>query len=150
MAGDDRLLQGEEPFILKRVSLTDAATMFDPSKNRKAVEMLVNRGRLRVWPQKNEEDTTIALWTTREWLEEFVNSGPRAGKLKAPQPIPDDRDRQIAVLRQVVLAQSSEISRLRMEVATLKVDAGWEILGEIDDSLPQNLAPAEANDPGMA
>ena len=82
LRGDDRLLLGEEPPPLERVSLAEAGTMFVEGKNRKAVEMLVNRGRLRVWPQKNEKGTTVAFWTTQEWLKEFANSGPRAGRLK--------------------------------------------------------------------
>ncbi len=93
---------------------------FAPPKSKTAIERLVYRGRLRVWPQM-DGDRTQALWTTRPWLEEFSRSGPRAGRLNPGIHRATGPDQtEVAALQEVVEAQSREILALRLELARFK------------------------------
>jgi hypothetical protein len=72
------------PPIAERLSLRDAGRSFDPPLTKKAIERLVQRHVLRF----KKDEKTGQLWTTREWLEEYVAATSRARRLRAPGGLP--------------------------------------------------------------
>jgi hypothetical protein len=63
----------------ERLTLAEAAQLFDPPKTKKALEQLTQRGGLDIAREKTQEGTTSRVVTTRAWLEEYVaRSGGRA------------------------------------------------------------------------
>ncbi len=81
MASDDHLPPEED-----RISLREAAQLFDPPTSKKALESLMQRGRLRVWrepPSPERPDRSSRVVTTRAALEEYARSPSARRRLRA-------------------------------------------------------------------
>jgi hypothetical protein len=121
----------------ERLTLAQAAALFDPPKTRKAVEQLVQRGNLRA--EKDDPDPTTGRarrrWTTRAWLEEYAESTggkttvrpsdeqalvvARTPLSPAPAPAPNP-GAEAEPLRRVLGELAQENLQLKLRVAELE------------------------------
>lgn len=81
------LADGKLPPKNERISLREAATLFDPPASKKSLESLAQRGSLRVWrepPSPERPDRSSRVVTTREALELYARS-PTARRRLVPE-----------------------------------------------------------------
>ena len=81
MADEVELLPPES----ERISLREAARMFDPPASKKALESLVERGRLQVWrepPTAERPDRASRVVTTYEALQVYASSPTARRRLR--------------------------------------------------------------------
>ncbi len=110
------------------LSLREAAELFDPPSSKKALEGLIDRGKLRYAKEGTGSGRASRRITTRAWLEEYVAQAGGRARLKpsdvfvvprrphAPPPSGQGGD----FWRRMAEEQAIEILRLRARIDELE------------------------------